>query len=175
MSATVPVNDKSSSLDDEGYVLTPNNDYPPSLIRTVTVFTPEKFNNISKDGYNDEELTQLVMDNTLNQKLRARIFRAVLCLLLGILGVILVSFTSNNFHITKVIGIGVFVIINAYLFHLYYYVFNCEIAHRIYSLTDSVPGWIKMPITCRQIMYKYQPITSISEFSAIGGGTANQV
>lgn len=47
--------------------------------------------------------------------------------------------------------------------------------HRIYSLNVIYPSWSAMNFTAKALLYKNHAITSISEFSAIHGGTANSM
>mmetsp|Transcript_51664 Transcript_51664/g.63236 ORF Transcript_51664/g.63236 Transcript_51664/m.63236 type:complete len:432 (-) Transcript_51664:103-1398(-) len=138
----------------------------------IEIYTPIGLNLVLTTG-DDHRLRRLVDDS--RTKVGQRMFR-VLTTVVGSVGIVFVMIlTKPNFHVTKAIAMLLFGTFLSYFVHIFFLIGYSENAYRIYSLNCNVPNWSPMPVTARQLIYKYQPIQSISEFSAIGGGVANQM
>ena len=143
----------------------------------VKIFTPAHLrfiNFLSKNINNDTKLQKLVKAST-RAKVGLRLSRAFgnMCYLIFALWIFTQS--NSNFHVTKVVSLLLMVFFVGHAAHFVFLITNSKTAYRIYSLNTCVPNWPLMPITSRQLVYRYQPMLSISELNAIGGGAANQV
>lgn len=83
-------------------------------------------------------------------------------------------------QLSRVLGVGIGLLFTLYfvqLGNLFRIGFNKEDTYIFKVLTSSarVPLWTKMNVANNQLLYHYRPIQSISEFSAISGGTAGKI
>ena len=144
----------------------------------IEIFTLQSFDNaILEDSKETEKKINEILTKSAQYKVRQRIFRVGL-ILCGLIYMIIALKVSNvNFDVTKILSLFLTASFVFYFCHVFTYILTAKNAYRIYSLNGMVDNgqWISMPITSRQLKYKYEPIESISELSAIGGGNANQV
>eukprot|EP01084_Bolivina_argentea_P169901 294462_1 len=155
----------------------PQDDQSQTLLTHIEVFKPTNAHGIDIDDI--EHLTEkhieiLVGDNA-KAKLQPKLTRVFASLLLAILVIGLVAWTQADFTVRKALSIALIVMFCIYFFHVFYLIGRSTNAYRIYSLNSTVDLWTPMPITHRALIYTKDSIGSISEFSAIGGGIANQM
>ena len=172
LAKTLETNDKKEDIEQSTKVQGKKLSTAQRLMKVgaIKVFTPDGFT----ANENDEELEKLVR-RSLGNKIGQRVYRVIAFILHAAITIPLITYSEADFHITKVIAIGLSGMFVAYFLHIYYLIGVSKNAYRIYSLSGTIPNWTTMPITYRQLVYKYSPIQSISEYSAIGGGIANQV
>eukprot|EP01084_Bolivina_argentea_P169900 294459_1 len=152
-----------------------NDDESLKPVTHVNIFKPHDTEAIDDiEDLSDEMIEKLVRGNA-RAKLQPKLTRVVASLILGFLSVALVAWTKVDFHVTKAIAISLIVMFVIYFLQVFYLIMYSKTAYRIYSLSTSVSSWTPMPITYRALQYKKDSIGSISEFSAIGGGIANQM
>mmetsp|Transcript_15001 Transcript_15001/g.18384 ORF Transcript_15001/g.18384 Transcript_15001/m.18384 type:complete len:587 (+) Transcript_15001:71-1831(+) len=144
-----------------------------------------------------EDAIRTALSNS--DKICPRFFRILSFALGGIICFLVIAFTPENFEMTKVFAIYLGCVFTVYFSHIWWFFFTSKQAFRMYSTSERVKGWdgnedkkkkkgfkcsdltkkpkawIRMPITHTVLMFRFRPINSISEFSAIGGGIANQM
>eukprot|EP01084_Bolivina_argentea_P108995 194819_1 len=89
--------------------------------------------------------------------------------------VLCVALAHTKLEPENIIGYGFLVVYGTYLAHIWYLLSKAKYIHRIYTLSAIPQDWIPMSIAIGNKNYMKHPITSISEFSAIGGGVAKSV
>ena len=151
----------------------------------VRIFTLKGFDDaFNKElmGSNDNESDlEKILKGSAKDKIWPRCYRVFVFLLGFIASLLIITLSNVDFDFTKVFSIFLIGLFSTYFIHIYSYMYSAKNAYRIYSVNGIVSDenskldWIRMPITSCAIQYRYEPINSISEFSAVGGGIANQV
>eukprot|EP01084_Bolivina_argentea_P054457 99861_1 len=146
----------------------------------ISIFKPLKDDEnktitIESKGDLTKKKVEDLIDSNWKTKLRPKITRVVATLILSFLAMSLIAWTDADFHVTKSLSLTLATMFTIYFGHVWYLIMRSDKAYRIYSLSSPVEGWTPMPITYRALEYKTDSIGSISEFSAIGGGIANQM
>ena len=159
-----------SSTEHDNFIK-PDSEFKHSRIEVFTLPEYEK----AIESSNAAELTKLLKIDA-KTKVQPRVGR-MLATLFGLLLILfVVLYTNYNFSFTRVISIWLGSIFVFYFIHILGYLLTAKYAYRVYSINGIIKNdWINMPITSRALIYRYEPINSVSEFSAIGGGIANQL
>ena len=148
----------------------------------------------------DEDMYGKLIDKATKIKMRARGFRvaSILCIpvLFLTLNEVFDSDEKNETQLLFTFGVSLLLMYIAYFIHLFFvvtgfgdhltktagagkearhdgYDLKFKRIHRIYSVNVVYPSWAGMTFTGKTLLFKNHAITSISEFSAIMGGTAN--
>ena len=142
------------------------------------VFTPQNFTNLCIMQNDDEEDTQNLsmrqIFKTVN-KFRA-IAKTIQATGLLIYPLSLVALSSSGINVSPIACAGYILMV---MFTAYFTVttsffwkahYKGHYLYRVYSLSGIIPDWTDMAVCYRALRFPYNPIESISEFSAIHGG-----
>mmetsp|Transcript_65415 Transcript_65415/g.80088 ORF Transcript_65415/g.80088 Transcript_65415/m.80088 type:complete len:342 (+) Transcript_65415:63-1088(+) len=134
------------------------------------VFTPETF---------DKEKLKKQIEKDQAGKILARSYRMVIIIFVPFFLFILLAVERQTVSIISVFGYGLLFMYIGYGIHIFLMfgrgTCNGHSLYRVYSINGAPTNWSYMLITYRQIVFPFHPITSISEFSAIGGGLAHDM
>ena len=135
-----------------------------------TVFTPQNFSNIMPENMRMPIEKIFIAGNRFQT-----ISKSIQAVALLIYPVAMLAITSTGFHSTITCAGCVLMIMFSMYFGLTLKMFfqahyKGNYLYRVYSLNGIIPNWTEMSVCYRAIQFPYNPIESISEFSAIHGG-----
>ena len=114
-----------------------------------------------------------VIDSNNRDKIREGIFHMVQLAAITLIVVPLAHRT--NLTPENIAGYAFLLVYTAYLAHIWWLYLTAKNMYRIYTFSGVPEDWISMSIAFKNSKYKNEPITSISEFSAIAGGVGKML
>ena len=138
------------------------------------VFTPQSFTDIVQNA--NQECTPMSIDKIFKAANRFRqISKTIQALGLLIYPLAMMALAISGYHSTITCAgyalMGMFTAYFGTVISFFYKAhYNGKYLYRVYSLSGIIPNWTDMTVCYRALQFPYNPIESISEFSAIHGG-----
>merc|ERR1719168_284862 len=93
-------------------------------------------------------------------------------LFMALLTLVSIFMATSHVNFLKAAAIGVLLILIEFLGKVWYKLLTAKSIYRIYSFTAVPENWLRMTVTACAREQRNRPIESISELSAISGGSS---